>query len=402
MATFRYVAMGASKGGTIEAGDRASALRTLVARGETPTTLDEVADAKTGAGAFTFKRGMTRTDLGALMNELATAVNAGLPLVPALRTIRDARTGEAQRTMIDGIIESVEEGDSLGDAVKDAGKPFDDLTVALVSSGERAGRLGEVLDQCATLLDRESKLKRALVGALIYPAIILTLVIVAIVIVVTVIVPKVLQSVEGQIDTLPLPTRIVQEIAFFFGGYWWAVLVGVALLAWAWTQVYKQPQARMNIDRTTLRVPVVGPLLRDVAVARFTRTLGTLVGAGIPVLQALSITKATLGNKALEEAIGDVSERVSAGRTIAEPMAKSGYFPALLVQLVAMGERTGRLDELLLSAATAFEEKTEQGISLLTKVLPPIIIIVLAGMVALIILAIVLPLLEMQQAIQGA
>lgn len=399
MATYRYLVMGAAKAGTIEAGDRPSALRALVARGETPTTLEEVADGSAGAGGFRLKRPMSRADLGAFMNELATAVNAGLPLVPALKTIRDAGRAEAQREVIDGIIDGVEEGDSLGESVKQVGKPFDDLTVALVSSGERAGRLGEVLAQCSTLLDREAKLKRALVGALIYPLIILVLVIGAMIAVVTVIVPKVLLSVEGQLASLPLPTRIVQGIAEFFGSWWWAVLIGIALAIWGWVQLYRQPESRLKIDRTTLKIPVVGPLVRDVAVARFTRTLGTLVGAGIPVLQALSITRATLGNKALEEAVGAVGERVSEGRTIAEPMAKSGYFPPLLTQLVAMGERTGRLDELLLSAAIAFEEKTEQGIALLTKVLPPILIMVLAGLVALIILAIVLPLIEMQDAI---
>lgn len=401
MATYRYVVIGASKAGTIEAGDRASALRSLLARGETPASLEEVAE-RTGGGGFAFKRPMGRGDLGAFMNELATAVNAGLPLVPALRTIRDAGRSDGQREVIDGIIDSVEEGDSLGEAVREVGKPFDDLTVALVSSGERAGRLGEVLNQCSTLLAKEAKLKRALVGALVYPFIILLLVIGAMLAVVTVIVPKVLQSVEGQLDVLPLPTRVVQNIAMFFGGYWWLVLIGIGLIIWGWAQLYRQPKARMNIDRTVLKIPVVGPLVRDVAVARFTRTLGTLVGAGIPVLQALSITRATLGNKALEEAVAGVGDRVSQGRTIAEPMAKSGYFPPLLIQLVAMGERTGRLDELLLSAATAFEEKTEQGVTLLTKVLPPLLIVVLACMVGFIILAILLPLLEMQQAFAGA
>ena len=400
MATFRYVVMGAAKPGTIEAGDRASALRALVARGETPTTLEEIKEQQ-GTGSLLPKRAMSRTDLGSFMNELATAVNAGLPLVPALKTIAGAGRVGAQRELVEGIIASVEEGDSLGEAVKEAGKPFDDLTVALVQSGERAGRLGEVLQQCSTLLDRETKLKRALVGALVYPLIILLLVVGAMIVVVTVIVPKVLQSVEGQLDKLPMPTQIIQNVAWFFGGYWWAVLIAIALLAWGWVQLYREPKARMAIDRTSLKIPEIGPLMRDVAVSRFTRTLGTLVGAGIPVLQALSITRATLGNKALEEAVMGVGDRVSEGRTIAEPMAKSGYFPPLLTQLVAMGERTGRLDELLLSAATAFEEKTEQGIALLTKVLPPAIILMLSGLVALIILAIVLPLIEMQEAISS-
>ncbi len=402
MATFKYVALGGQQSGTIEAADRASALRTLAGRGEMPTSIEEIHDAaQAKSGGFRLTTSIPRTALGSLMKELSTAVAAGLPLVPALRTIRDARSNPTQREFIEGIIESVESGESLGDAAQKAGKPFDDLIVSLVQSGERAGRLGEVLDQCATLLDRETRLKNALIGALVYPAIILLLITAAIIIVVAVIVPRVLAATEGQIEVLPLPTRIVQGVAFFFADWWWAVLIALGLLVWAAKRVYAMPGPRLSIDRFTLGVPVLGPLVRDVAVSRFTRTLGTLVSAGLPVLKALSITKRTLGNKALEGAVASVGDKVSEGRTIAEPLAKSGYFPSLLVQLVAMGEQTGRLDELLISAAEAFEEKTEQGIALFVKVLPPIIIVFLAGIVGFILLAILLPLLAMQDAIGG-
>jgi type II secretory pathway component PulF len=333
------------------------------------------------------------------MNELATATGAGLPLVSALRTIQRSGRSGAQKAMLEGVIDSVEGGTSLGDALERVGRPFDDMVVSLVHAGEAAGRLEVVLAQAATLLERELKLRRALVGAMIYPAIILCLVVVAIVIVVTVIVPRVLASVEGQVVSMPLPTRIVQGVASFFGDWWWLVVMGVALGVFAWGRAYRTPEFRLWFDGLVIRTPVIGRLVREVAVARFTRTLGTLVGAGLPVLSSLRITKATLGNKALERAMEEVAEGVSAGKTIAEPLERSGLFPALLVQIVAMGERTGKLDEMLLQASGAFEEKTEEAIKLFTAVLPPVLIVVLAMLVGFVMVAILLPLLELQEAI---
>jgi type II secretory pathway component PulF len=404
--TFRYTTLATGGGGrTIEAPDRAAAIRALAARGEAPTRVEEIADGTParsgggGGGGFALRRAMSRADLGSFMHELATAVGAGLPVVPALRTIARSGRSEAEKRMLAVVIEDVEHGDSLADALERVGKPFDELVVSLVHAGEVAGRLPEVLDQAALLLDRELKLKRALVGAMIYPAIILSLVTVAIIVVVTVIVPRVLASVAGQIETLPLPTRMVQGVASFFGSWWWLVLLGIAALLWGWNRAYANPATRLPIDRALVSIPVIGRLIRDVAVARFTRTLGTLVGAGLPVLQALRITRKTLGNRELQRHIERVAEEVGSGATIADPLERSGQFPPLLVQIVGMGERTGKLDEMLLQAADAFEQRTEQAIKLFTAVLPPLLIVLLAAVVAVVLLAILLPLLELQESI---
>jgi type II secretory pathway component PulF len=405
MPTFQYQTLAGGTGvRTVEAPDRASAIRLLAGRGETPTRLDPLEESKTGAAGQRgglFKRVMSRSELASFMRELATATQAGLPLVSALRTIQRSGRSESQRTMLTTVISEVEHGTSLSDALERVGRPFDDLVVSLVNAGELAGRLGEVLHQAATLLDREVKLKRALVGAMTYPLIILALVVIAVIVVVTVIVPRVLASVAGQLDPsqLPLPTQIVKVVADFFGSWWWLVLGAIAVGVFAWTRLYAQPEFRLKVDRFVLRIPVVGVLVREVAVARFTRTLGTLVGAGLPVLASLKITRATLGNKALEEAIEGVADQVSEGKTIGEPMEQSGYFPPLLVQIVGMGERTGKLDTMLLQAADAFEERTEQAIKLFTTVLPPLLICVLAVLVGFVLLAILLPLLELQESI---
>lgn len=407
MAVFRYESLGSGGGGTIEAMDRAGAVRDLIGRGVTPSRVEEVREGmfagglNGGTGTLGLRRVMTRAELAGFMNELATAVGAGLPLVPALRTIQRSGRRAVQKAMLERVIDSVEGGTSLGDALASVGRPFDEMIVSLVHAGEAAGRLETVLAQAATLLEREVKLKRALVGAMIYPAIILLLVVVAVIVVVTVIVPRVLASVEGQVTSLPWPTQVVQGLAWFFGQWWWLVVLAIALGVFAWSRAMRREEFRLRVDTLVIRTPLLGRLVREVAVARFTRTLGTLVGAGLPVLTSLRITKATLGNKALEAAMEDVAERVAGGRTIAEPLERTGLFPALLVQIVAMGERTGKLDEMLLQASGAFEEKTEQAIKLFTTVLPPLLICLLALMVGFVMVAILLPLLELQDALGG-
>ncbi len=428
MATFRYDVAGrqrqdaAGSGGgggalTIDAPDRASAVRALVARGVTPVKVELLtgraergaarrspgspakADAAADRGSPLGRRVMSRAELVAFVGELATAVRAGLPIVPALKTMARAGRSPAQRAMLAAVIDDVEKGKSLADAMRSVGKPFNDLVVSMVHAGEVSGKLDEVLSQAADLLTKDQKLRRALTSALVYPALLTLAIVGAIVVLVTVIVPNILAAVEGQIETLPLPTLIVQEVAAFFGAWWWAVLLAIAAAVVVWRRLYSQPGPRETIDRLFLRTPVLGRLLRDVAVARFTRTFGTLAGAGLPVLNALKITKRTLGNKALEREIDLVCDDVSHGSTIAEPLERSGYFPALLIQITALGERTGKLDETLLHAADAFEERTEQSVKIFTQVLPPMLIVVLALVVGFVVLAVMLPLIELQGAI---
>jgi type II secretory pathway component PulF len=406
MPTFRYIPLASAGGfasaGTIDAPTRAAAVRELAERGITPSKLEVASD---GLGAFgangplRSRSAMSNTELASFMVELSTAVGAGLPVVPALRTIQRTGRTPAQRELLSRVIEDVEHGSSLAEGLKHAGKPFGELVVSLVHAGEMAGRLPEVLGQAATLMDRDVKLRRALVGAMVYPAIILTLVVLAVIVVVTVIVPRVMASVEGQIASMPLPTRIVQGAATFFTHWWWAVILGGALVVLAASRAYADNDTGLKIDRFFLKVPVIGRLIRDVAVARFTRTLGTLTAAGLPVLTSLRITRATLGNRALQYEMDRIADQVGAGKTIADPLERCGLFPPLLVQLVNLGEKTGRLDELLLQASDAFEQRTEQAIKIFTTVLPPILICVLAGVVGFIILAILLPLLQLQESI---
>jgi len=426
MPTFRFTSLPGPSGpdaGVIDAPDRAAALRILIQRGQTPSRLEETTTNGTHIPGATGRapssaetsvpvsstpsnllralralRGESRAGIVHLMRELATAVGAGLPLVPALRTIARQSHGE-RRIMLDRLIDQVEHGRALSEAMESIGRPFNDLIISLVRAGEAGGRLPEVLAQAARLLERDRKVRSAVLGSLLYPAIIFGAVTIAVIVVVTVIVPRVLAAVSGQIRVLPLPTRIVQGLAHAIGEWWWLIILLAFGLLWGGARLYAKSHIHLVVDGWLLRIPVLGMVLRDIAVARFTRTFGTLITAGLPVLNSLRITRDTLGNRALESAMDRVCDAVAAGRTIAEPLERTGLFPPLIVQIVSLGEQTGRLDEVLNQAADAFEERVEQSLKVFTTVLPPILIVLMAGVVAMVVLSILLPLIELQESI---
>lgn len=450
MPTYSYQRVGGGGTAVIDAPDRAAAIREIMRRGETPTTVREfggAGESGNGSGAKVMvggaaaivgaaaldraglggvasasaaavdlahaaaaidkgssgfsSRAMSRTEVAAFVRELGTATMAGLPLVQALRTIARQGRSPKQKALLAQVIDDVEHGKSLGDAAHHFEGTFGELTVNLIRAGEASGRLGEVLMQAASLLDRDVKLRRTILGATLYPMILFFLIVVAIILMVTVIVPKVLKTAAGQIKELPWPTQVVQGLASFFGGYWWIIIPALVVGVYALVRTYRTPGPRLTIDRALLNIPILGRMLRDVAVARFTRTLGTLTSSGLPILQSLKITKGTLGNRAMEQVIDEVGEQVAAGKTIADPMEKSGYFPPMLVQIVNLGERSGKLDEMLMQAANAFEDKTETSVKLFTTALPPFLVVFMAMAVGFIVLAILLPLLSLQEAVAG-
>jgi len=403
---------------TIEAPTRASAARALLARGQTPVLIEPfdrpTTDRDTRASDEPISPGtagrsvrvgsgaaMSRSETAMFIRELATALIAGLPLTQAMRTLGMQGRSAAQRQMIDWLVAQVEQGRNLSDAVSSWGRPFNELIINLIRAGEVSGKLGEVLLQASDLLDRDLKLRRAITGATLYPLILLVLIVGAVVAVVTIVIPRLLEPLKGQISVsdLPWPTRVLSGSAEIFSGFWWIILPGIALAVASLARIYRSPVGRFWIDSRLLRVPALGRLLRDVAVARFTRTLATLTAAGIPILASLKVTKRTLGNAAMERVIDHVCEQVTAGRTLAEPMEKSGLFPPMLIQIINLGERSGRLDEMMHQAARAFEDRTEVSLKLFTTAFPPILIVFMAGIVGFIVAAVILALLQFQESV---
>jgi type II secretory pathway component PulF len=259
------------------------------------------------------------------------------------------------------------------------------------------------MHQLADLLDRSVELRRELIGATIYPLIVAFMIGVSIVIAVTFLLPRLLAPILGQPGvTIPFPTKVLLAFADLVNNWWWAILgvVGIGFIAVRrWLAVREN---RRRVDLLMLRTPVLGTLLRDVAVARFTRTLGTLVSAGLPILSALKIVRDTLGNLVLVEAIDGVQEKVTTGQSLAEPLERCGFFPPLLVQIVNIGEKSGRLEPMLLHAAGAFDRQVNNSLKLFTKLLPPVLLVFMALIAAFVLAGILLPLLEMQKALGGS
>jgi type II secretory pathway component PulF len=440
MPSFTYQSLtntGQTRAGVVSAVDRADAVRQLLTRGETATAIEladgegKPATARNGHAAVApvarpairaatsstqpknaaeqifgrlARRGrptLSRAEMANFIRELATALEAGLPMMQALKTVRKQAHGRAMPVMLDHLIERVEAGDTLHGAARDYGPPFDDMIVGMLRAADASGKISEVLHQLADLLEKSLELRREVMGATLYPLIVAAFIAASIVVLVTVLVPRLIGPLVGEAGfSLPWPTQVLMTFAAFLRSYWlWCMLIVIgAFVGWRlWIAV---PANRYRIDLLKLRLPVAGKLIRDVAVARFTRTLGTLTAAGLPILDALRITRNTLANAALMQAIDQVQDQVTSGKALAEPLERSGLFPPLLVQVVNLGERSGRLESMLLHAATAFDRQVATSVKLFTKALPPLLLVVMAGIGVFVLAAILLPLLELQSMVK--
>ncbi|MBC24370.1 MAG: hypothetical protein CMJ32_10710 [Phycisphaerae bacterium] len=411
MPAFRYKTIktdGVESAGEIQASDREAAMRLLTGRGELPTELDAVKDhAGTGeSGGLSIslgrsKKTLSRPEVANLVRELATALEAGLPLMQGLQTVRRQGTANSQQ-ILDFLIEKVEAGMPLHQACAEYGAPFDDMIIGMMRAADASGQMSEVLHQLADLLDRSVELRRELVSATVYPMIVAVLIAISVVVLVTFLLPTLLEPLEGQPGfTMPWPTQFLLSMATFIETWWLVIILLVITAFFAWRAWIRIPRNKLLFDGLLLKMPLLGRVLRDVAVARFTRTLGTLVSAGIPILTALKIVRDTLGNTVLMQAIDMVQEKVSTGGSLADPLERCGHFPPLLVQIVNIGERSGRLESMLMHAAKAFDRQVNNSLKIFSKALPPILLAVMAVIAAFVLAAILLPLLEMQSAIGG-
>jgi type II secretory pathway component PulF len=356
-------------------------------------------DAAAASGKKIKRPSIPRAELADLIRELATALEAGLPLMQALRTVRRQAASKALQTILDYIIERVESGVTLHQAAKEYGLPFDDMTIGMLRAADASGRNAEIMHQLADLLERSVELRREVVSAVVYPLMIAALIAVSVVILVVFVLPRVMKPILQANLELPLPTIILMTVSDFMQS-WWLVVLGVMVVMWVSARNWlARPANRLRFDTVLLRLPVVGRLVRDIAVARFTRTLGTLVSAGIPILSALKIVRDTLGNTALTKAIDQVTDKVTTGQSLADPLERSGHFPPLLVQIVNIGERSGRLEQMLLHAAGSFDRQVNNSLKLFTRILPTILLIVMAMAASFVLAAILLPIIKLQEAV---
>ena len=340
-------------------------------------------------------RGRDLETVAAITRQLGTLLGAGIPLTEALNAIIDQAETRRIETKFREIRERITQGTPFGDALSEHPDFFSDLYVNMVRAGEATGQVDIVLRRLADFLANQRALQRKVVSALTYPMLMIIIGMLVVAILMGVVVPKITDMLTDTGQTMPTPTKVLITISTFFKRFWWALLLGLAAISFLIERIYKTPNGRLFIDRNLLRMPIVGELLRKQAVARFCRTLATLLSSGVAAVKSLEITGSVVGNRVLSDATAHVKARILEGTDIATPLKATGVFPPVVGYMVAVGEASGELEQMLDRIADAYDEEIEVTTERVTQVLEPIMIVILAVVVGYIVWSIVLPILKL-------
>jgi len=349
--------------------------------------------------SFSFGSGVKTRDVVLFTRQFATMVNAGLPLVQALDILREQTDNKVLQKAIQEILYDVESGHTLADALREHEDIFSALYVNMVEAGEAGGILDTILLRLATFLEKSDALARKVKGAMIYPAVVMVVAIAAIAILLLFVIPTFQQMFASFNATLPLPTRIVIAMSGALQHYGLYILGALIVAGYAFQRWIKTPGGRLIFDRSLLRIPVIGTLARKAAVARFTRTLGTLLSSGVAILEGLEITAKTSGNRVIHDAVMTSRQSIAGGKSISEPLRDTEVFPPMVTQMIHVGEETGDLDGMLSKVADFYDEEVDVAVEALLKALEPAMIVVLGTIVGGMIVAMYLPIFSLVNAI---
>jgi type II secretory pathway component PulF len=393
---------GKTVAGVVEAANRKAAIGALSHQGrfvldiaEAKGRMVKIHTARTaGKSPFTLSRRIHSKDILEVTSQISAALRAGLPLLETLKIIAAQQSRPKLKELLSEIAEEVSSGDSLSDAMAKRPTVFSRLYVSMIQAGETAGILEQTLQQLTELLSREEKIKANLKTASVYPVSVLVAGLISVVFIVAFILPRVFDT-FGAETVMPLPTRILMGISDFFRNCGLFLLIGL-IGGWLCFRRWKRSeQGRLRWDWFVLHFPVLGSVIRSISVGRFARTLGALTKGGIGILESLSVVRDTLNNEVLGRSIDDVAEKVRTGHSLADPLKDSDLFPPLLVQIVSVGEHTGKLDEMLLNAADTFDEQADSAVQRLLALFPLFMILILAVVIFFIIMATLLPIMMM-------
>jgi type IV pilus assembly protein PilC len=399
MPTFTYSARPAS-GGDIRSGEIELATKEEVASYLHRQKLIPVAiREKDRSISINFGGGASTRDVVIFTRQFATMINAGLPLVQCLEILAEQTDNETLRKAVREVLYDVESGNTLADSLDKHPKVFTKLYVNMVAAGEAGGILDTILLRLATFLEKNDALVRKIKGAMIYPIVISLVAVSAVGILLIFVIPTFQQMFASAGVPLPLPTQIVIAMSGFMQAYWWAVIAAAVVAFFAFRQFYRSDAGEVVVDRALLSFPILGDMLRKAAVARFTRTLGTLVSSGVSILEGLEITAKTAGNRVIHDAVMGSRSSIAGGETISGPLKKSGVFPPMVVQMINVGEQTGGLDEMLTKIADFYDEEVDAAVSALLSALEPVMIVVLGVLVGGMIVAMYLPIFDMISAV---
>ena len=334
-------------------------------------------------------------DVMLFTRQFATMIDAGLPIVQGLDILSQQSENKAFRIIVRTIKQDVESGFTLADALKKHPKIFDDLYVNMVAAGEVGGVLNTILNRIAMFIEKSARLKSKVKGAMIYPATIVVVAVSVVTVLLLFVIPVFAELYGGMGKALPAPTQITINISNFFRAYFMYLAGAIVGIVVALKMYYKTAQGRFTIDGLLLKLPIMGDLIRKVAVARFSQNMSILLTSGVPILDGLAITAKTAGNKVVERAIMNARISISQGRTVAEPLTESKIFPPMVCQMVAIGENTGALDAMLKKVADFYEEEVDNAVANLTSLMEPLIMVVLGVILGGLVISMYLPIFQL-------
>jgi type IV pilus assembly protein PilC len=390
---------GALKKGEIEAVNEAAVMAQLRAQMLLPVSVKEKSKDVSEYLPF-LKQGIKTRELVIFTRQFATMIDAGLPLVQCLDILSEQNPNKAFKEIIRGVKQDVEQGSTFADALRKHPKPFDSLYVNLVQAGEIGGILDTILNRLAVYLEKADALARKVKGAMVYPSTVLVVAVGVVILMLVKVIPTFEKMFTDFGGELPAPTQMVVSLSHFMQQWAMIFVAGVVLAFLAYLQARRRnPRFRRATDAIYLKLPVFGSLLQKVAVARFTRTLGTMIASGVPILDGLDIVARTAGNMIIEEALMKVRAAISEGKTIAEPLQESEVFPGMVTQMIAVGEETGAMETMLSKIADFYDEEVDAAVDALTAMLEPLMMVFLGGTVGSLLIAMYLPIFKIAETV---
>jgi type IV pilus assembly protein PilC len=388
---------GVIKKGEMEAPSEAGIRTHLRQQNIVPTKI--VAKGKELQFSFSLGKKVKDRSIAIFTRQLATMIDAGLPLVQSLEILAVQQENKSFKNIIRQIREDVEGGSTFAGALKKHPKVFSELYTNLVVAGEEGGILDNILNRLANYIEKAEALKKKVKSALVYPSTIVGVAVIVVMILMIFVIPVFESMFKSAGQTLPLPTLIVLAMSKFVKSYILFIIPAIGILIFLLRRYYKTENGRGVIDSLLLKAPVFGPLFQKIAVARFSRTLGTLVSSGVPILDGLSIVSRTSGNKTIETAILNARSSIKEGETIAEPLGRSGVFPPMVIQMISVGESTGALDSMLSKIADFYEEEVDVAVANLTSLLEPFLMMFLGVVIGGVVISMYLPIFQMASAV---
>lgn len=411
MAVFAYKGVDVQSGKAVKGyrdADSPKALRVLLRREGVLLTNASVDSKhkKKGAGSadidlFAFFKRPTASDVAVMTRQLATLVRAGIPLVESISALVEQTEKESMAKVLTAVREDLKEGTAFAKTLQKHAKVFPPLYVNMVAAGEASGTLEAVLERLADFMEDQARLKGKISSALAYPVLMTIIAGCLVGVLMVAVVPKVTSIFENLGQQLPWYTVLLITVSDFLADFWWLVLMLIGGVIFGFRRWVATEEGRLKWDTILLRMPLFGRLNLLVAVARFARTLSTLLSSGVPLLVAMDIVKNVLGNRLLENVVSKAIGSIREGESIAEPLKRSGHFPPMVTHMIAVGEKSGQLEEMLENVSKAYESDVETKVATLTSLLEPLVIVVMGGMVGFIAMAILMPLVQMNQMVDG-